>query len=219
MTALEWVSDGDVEIEVLPDVGARLHRLRAFGHDLLRTPDDPATHRTDPFFWGAYVMAPWCNRLETGPVEVGGRRIDLPSNFFDGSAIHGQVYVRRWDDLGDGRFAIRGGDDGWPWPYEVEVRYAVAERACSIELSLTDLGTDPMPAGIGIHPWFLRPAEVAIHGDAVFRSNIATEPRPEPVEGPFDLREVGLMAEGLDATWTDLTEPSSRCAGRRPASA
>ena len=42
-------SDGDVEVIVLPEAGARFHRLRAFGHDLLRTPDDPDTHHRDPF--------------------------------------------------------------------------------------------------------------------------------------------------------------------------
>ena len=55
-----------LEVIVLPQVGARLHRLRAFGHDLLRTPPDPGTHATDPYFWGAYVMAPWCNRILPG---------------------------------------------------------------------------------------------------------------------------------------------------------
>lgn len=208
MTSTDWSSDGDVAIEVLPEVGARLHRLRAFGHDLLRTPEDPAMHRTDGFFWGGYIMAPWCNRIQTGPVDVGARRLDLPSNFFDGSAIHGQVYGRPWRDLGDGRFAIDGGGDAWPWPYAVEARYEVAGGAVRIGLALTNRADDPMPAGIGIHPWFRRPALVAIHGDAVYPANAATDPEPEPVRGPFDLRSVEPMADGLDATWTALTEPA-----------
>ena len=111
-------ADADVEVEVLPELGARLHRVRAFGHDLLRTPDDPATHRDDPFFWGGYVMTPWCNRIEAAPVDVGGHRIALGSNFPDGTAIHGQVYVRPWQPAGDGALPIDGGGDGdgWPWP-------------------------------------------------------------------------------------------------------
>ena len=35
-------SDGNVDVVVLPEAGARIHRLRAFGHDVLRTPADPA---------------------------------------------------------------------------------------------------------------------------------------------------------------------------------
>lgn len=90
-------ADGPIEVELLPAVGARLHRLRAFGHDLLRTPDDPAEHARDPFRWGAYVMAPWCNRIAAVRTDVNGETVSVPSNFPDGTAIHGQVYDARWD--------------------------------------------------------------------------------------------------------------------------
>jgi aldose 1-epimerase len=202
------LSDGTIEVVVLPDVGARLHRLRAFGHDLLRTPGDVREHLRDPFFWGAYVMAPWCNRIEAGPVFVGSQRIALGSNFPDGSAIHGQVYARPWDRHEDGTLSVSGGGDGWPWAYEVGLRIEVVARTVRMELSLLNTSADPMPAGLGIHPWFRRPLLVAIRGNAVYAENLATAPRPEPVHGPFDLREIGEMSAGLDATWTDLGEPA-----------
>ena len=46
------VADRLIEVELLPDVGARMHRLRVFGHDLLRTPDDASAYVRDPFRWG-----------------------------------------------------------------------------------------------------------------------------------------------------------------------
>ncbi len=61
------VADGPLEAVLLPEAGARLHRLRAFGHDLLRTPSDPVDHLRDPIVWGGYLMAPWCNRLAREP--------------------------------------------------------------------------------------------------------------------------------------------------------
>ncbi|MEO8229992.1 MAG: hypothetical protein ABI628_09565 [Chloroflexota bacterium] len=201
------ISDGSLEVVVLPQVGARLHRLRAFGHDLLRTPADPATHKDDPFFWGSYVMAPWCNRIDADPVRVDSHRVALGTNFPDGTAIHGQVYARPWDLLADGTLRVRSGGDGWPWAYEVGQRIEVMGDVVRIELALTNLADDPMPAGLGIHPWFRRPLLLAIRGDSVFRSNTESEPWPEPVGGPFDLRVVGAMADDLDGTWSDLTEP------------
>ena len=201
------LSDGAVEVVVLPGVGARLHRLRAFGHDLLRTPADPAEHLRDPFFWGAYVMAPWCGRIDARPVAVGSRRVSVASNFPDGSAIHGQVYARPWDVRGDGILGVAGGGDGWPWEYEVVLRIEVVDRSVRLGLRLANLSTDPMPAGLGIHPWFLRPVLVAVRGDAVYRSNAASARDPEPVAGPYDLRRVGQPAADLDATWTGLAEP------------
>lgn len=201
------LADGPIELTVLPGVGARLHRLRVFGRDLIRTPAEPSVHIRDPFFWGSYVMAPWCNRLSADRVDVGSRRVELGSNFPDGTAIHGQVYARPWEHDGHGELWIRGGGDGWPWQYEVRQRIAVTPRTIGLALSLTNRSDDPMPAGIGIHPWFMRPIQVGIHAASVFPTNLDSQPIPDPVHGPFDRREIGEMADGLDASWADLADP------------
>ena len=201
------VTDGEVEAVVLPEVGARLHRLRAFGHDVLRTPGDPAVHARDPFFWGAYIMAPWCNRIAPGSVRVGSQRISLRSNFPDGTAIHGQVYATPWEPRSDGSLHAVGGGNEWPWPYDAGVRMEVHSRTLGIDLTLTNLSDEPMPAGLGIHPWFLRPVAVAIRADTVIPSNTDVRSQPEPVRGRFDLRALGEMSPDLDAAWTDLAEP------------
>ncbi len=69
-------------------------------------------------------------------------------------------------------------------------RYTVADATVGIELRVTNLADEPMPAGIGIHPWFMRPLEVAIRAESVFRSNLATAPDPEPVAAEYDLRRL-----------------------------
>ncbi len=200
-------SDGAIEVVVLPEAGARLHRLRAFGHDLLRTPADPEEHLRDRFFWGGYVMAPWCGRIDAETVTVGSRVIDLDSNFPDGTAIHGQVHTQPWELRPDGGLAIEAGGDGWPWNYEVSLRIEVKEPTVRIVLDLLNRSGDPMPAGLGIHPWFRRPVRVAIRGGAFHSPNTATPPQAERVLGHFDLRRIGQMADDLDATWTDLADP------------
>lgn len=200
-------SDGPIELAVLPEAGARIHRLRAFGHDLLRTPEDPEEHLRDRFFWGSYVMAPWCGRIEAGQTTVGSRVIDLGANFPDGTAIHGQVHTQPWEQRPDGTLHIEGGGDGWPWNYEVGLGIAIREVAVRIDLRLINRSSDPMPAGLGIHPWFRRPVRVAIRGATFHSPNTATPAQPEPVLGHFDLRRIGKMADDLDATWTDLADP------------
>ena len=207
MEALTLTSDV-LEAVVLPQAGARLHRLRAFGRELLRTPDRPEVHLADPFFWGAYVMAPWCNRVQAGPTEFGSRRMDLPSNFTDGSAIHGQVYARPWQTQADGSLSIRGGGDGWPWRYEVRERIRVTDAQLRIELAVANLDDEPMPAGLGIHPWFLRPVSVAIHAQDVLADNLDGAAPPRPVAGRLDLRALGEMPDDLDATWAYPADPA-----------
>jgi aldose 1-epimerase len=196
-----------IELVVLPDVGARLHRLRVFGHDVLRTPDDPEVHVRDPFFWGGYPMAPWCGRVDAAPVDIGGRQVSLPSNFPDGSAIHGQVYATPWEVRDDRSLVIRAGGDVWPWPYDVTMKVETRDTRVGFDYTLTNLADEAMPAGIGVHPWFLRPLHVAIRAEGVLSPNQATPPEPTPVSGSFDLRELAEMPSDLDATWTDLTDP------------
>ena len=201
------LASGSIEVVVLPEAGARLHRLRAFGHDLLPTPDDHAMHLRDPFSWGAYVMAPWCNRIDAEPVVVGPHRVELGPNFSDGSAIHGQVYDRPWQWSGDGTFTVEAGGDGWPWRYEVMQQIEIGDRSLRLDYRLINRSPDPMPAGLGVHPWFVKPVLVAIRGDAVHPMNSGIQARAEPVAGPFDLRALAPMPPDLDATWTELGTP------------
>jgi aldose 1-epimerase len=201
------IGSGRIEVEVIPEVGARIHRLRVDGLDLLRTPPDARRHLDDPYFWGSYPMAPWCNRVAAGQATVAGHDLDLPVTFSDGTAIHGQVSRVPWAEDGDASFRVQAGGDGWPWPYEVRQAIEVDDNSVVVQLRLTNLADDPMPAGIGLHPWFRRPIRVAIDAAGVHRSNLEPSARPEPVAGRLDRRRLGTLPDGLDAAWTGLADP------------
>jgi aldose 1-epimerase len=203
------IENESIRAEVLPGVGARLHRLRVFGHDLLRTPDDPAEHERDPFRWGAYVMAPWCNRIVAAPTDVHGQMVNLPSNFPDGTAIHGQVYGARWDVGSDGFLSIAGGGDGWPWRYRCSLRVSLNDSVLTIDQSLTNLADTPMPGGLGLHPWFRRPLDLRVNADAVISSNLDPDAALERVSGPWDLRASRRVPDDLDATWLVAGDPAA----------
>jgi aldose 1-epimerase len=194
----------ELEVVLLPELGARIHRLRAFGIDLLRTPPDHEVHERDPFFWGAYVMAPWCNRVAAHPFDVAGRTVDLAPNFPDGTAIHGQVYARPWLISPDGPMHVGGGDDGWPWAYHVTALPAVERETLTIAYELENRSDVPMPAGIGLHPWFRAPVEVAISADAVYPSNVRSPAEAEQIDNGLDLRTATVPSTGTDVTYTRL---------------
>jgi len=198
------IASDDVELELLPELGGRWHRLRAFGRDLLRTPDDLDAYRREPFFWGAYVMAPWCNRLTVGPRQVADRAVDLAPNFPDGTAIHGQVYRLPWDATPSGTLRVAAGGAGWPWRYDVQQRIELDGRRLVLIAALTNRSGGLMPAGIGIHPWFRQPLELSVAAERVFTSNEASTSHPVPVDGDHDLRRARAVPPDLDATWTDL---------------
>ena len=206
-TRIVRLDGSDISLEVLPDIGARLHRLTVRGHDLLRTPDDPRLHSRDPFFWGGFVMAPWCNRIRPERTQVEGRTVDLEPNFRDGTAIHGQVYAAEWQQTGDTAFAIERGGGTWPWRYRVEMDYAIEALRLTVTQRLVNLADGPMPGGIGLHPWFVAEPELSIASSLVYPSNTDSIPRPEPVSGDLDMRSRRQLPEGVDAAWADATQP------------
>ncbi|MEO6349783.1 MAG: hypothetical protein ABIP53_03950 [Candidatus Limnocylindrales bacterium] len=210
MSTLEQVvlSGNDIEVVVVPDVGARLHGLRVHGADLLRTPTHLSEHLSDPFFWGGYVLAPWCNRVDAAPTEVLGQVVDLASNFEDGSAIHGQVYASAWAQTGDSSFAIDHEGAGWPWPYRVEIEYLIEASRLTIAQRLRNDSSTQMPGGIGLHPWLLGEPRIAIHAASAYESNADSAPFPGPVAGKLDMRVAGSLEVGVDATWVDLDDPA-----------
>jgi aldose 1-epimerase len=193
----------ELEVELLPELGCRLHRLRAFGTDLLRTPADPATHAADPFFWGAYVMAPWTNRVSAAPMAVAGRTVDVPSNFPDGTAIHGQVAAAPWERTGEASFRVEHGGDGWPWAYAVTADVAVEGPRLRLAYRLANRSDGPMPAGLGLHPWWVRPVEVGLVARTVHPHNADPDAAPAAAHGPWAL-DGGPPRPGLDASWLDV---------------
>lgn len=211
-TRVVAIASDAIELDVLPELGARLHRLSVFGRELLRRPDGPLVHVGDPFRWGGYVMAPWCNRIEPVATEVGGTTVRVPANSSDGTALHGQVYLARWDDLGSGVFRVTGGGDGWPWPYETTIGFSPGDAQAGVatlrvEQVLTNLDDRPMPGGLGFHPWFRGPILVRINADRVLPSNLRAGDSSQPAAGDFDLGELRTMPAGLDATWLDPGAP------------
>ena len=203
---LTWSSDV-IEVTVLPAAGCRLHRVRAFGRDLLRTPDEPATHVDEPFFWGGYVMAPWTNRVRAGRHLVAGREVDLQPNFADGTAIHGLVHLAQWERTDERVFAVRDGGNGWPWPYEVRAAIGVEGRRLTLSYALLNRADAPMPAGIGLHPWFRRPIAVGLSAASVIPRNDDPHADAQPAAGDLALSVHRPLADGLDATWLDVDPP------------
>ena len=204
MKELRLATD-DLEVVVLPDVGGRLHRVRAFGIDVLRTPDDRAEHVRDPFYWGSYPMLPWGGRVSPGQYAVAGRTVDLPANHPDGWAIHGQAYAAPWEVVDEKVLRFAGGGDGWPWMYEAEMAFDVGPALLRVDLALTNTDSAEMPAGIGLHPWFRAPVAIQVPAEFAYDDNTTSSPGAVPVSGATDLRTRRELEVGIDTTWTALT--------------
>jgi aldose 1-epimerase len=150
-------------------------------------------------------MLPWCGRVASGLMRVDGELVDLPANQAEGWAIHGQAYDAPWEVVGASTLRFAGGGQGWPWSYEAGMSFSLEGSALTVDMSLTNTSEEPMPAGIGLHPWFAGPPELRLPADLAYDDNTLSSPLPAPVTGAYDLRKLRELAVGLDSTWTGLT--------------
>jgi len=159
------LNEGALRATILPGLGAGLADLSLRGPNgypvpLLRRAPHDAAHFNE---LACYLMAPWSNRIAGAAFEFGGRTQRLRPNWADGTAIHGDVCSRPWAILDrtpvSARLALDSrshADANWPWPFVARVRYEIGAEAFATELSVTNLGDAPMPAGLGFHPYFMR---------------------------------------------------------------
>ena len=188
--AMERLISGPLDVELLPDVGGRCHRVRAFGRDLLRVPDDVSVLADDPFFWGWYPLVPWTNRVPGGRLRWKGAVVELPPNYPDGSALHGHAYTAPWTVVGPGDYEFRFSGGTFPWPYTARQRWSVDGPTLTQVLSVTNDADAAMPAGLGIHPWWVADGGLAVHvpSRAAYHceDGLAIGPpvAADPVDGP-----------------------------------
>lgn len=123
-----------------------------------------AADATGPLDAACFPLVPWCNRIGDAAFEFEGKTYSLRRNFPpEAHAIHGEGWLNPWTvrERTDAdailvyahtdTSAARG---GWPWPYQAIQSLALEDTGLTIRLSVRNQGTTPMPAGLGLHPYF-----------------------------------------------------------------
>ncbi len=141
------LSGGDAELRVDAAEGGRISSLRIRGEELL------VSRAADPLAWGCYPMAPFAGRLRNGEFLHGAHRYALPRNM-PPHAIHGTVFTRPWEWVGEDALATDLAKD-WPWPGRVEQRFRLEPDRLRVTLEI-HASERAFPASAGFHPWFRR---------------------------------------------------------------
>lgn len=168
------LASGGYNARLQPAAGGRLLSLSKDGRALLRAQTHALTAdgaAADPREAACFPCAPYFGRL-AGGLLFGRRRWPLkptlPACDAD-HALHGEAWVRRWAlrdqsmDRADMRYRHRGDEPGaYPFAYEAAQIVRVAEEGLRIDLTLTNLGDGPMPAGLGLHPYLHRTPDTRV---------------------------------------------------------
>ena len=166
------LSDGDLTLELLPDLGAAVATLRYQGRDVLR-PTPPGAD--DPFDTAAFALAPFANRIADGHFRVGNREVKIPCNA-PGQAhpLHGHAWRKPWrvESATTDRAVLifEHPADSWPWRYTVTQTLALRGDSLEVTLAIENQDATPMPVGLGWHPYFRKGpgAQLKTHVEGVW---------------------------------------------------
>ncbi len=156
-------------------------------------------------------MVPWANRVPGATLHFDGRVIQLPADF-QGHAIHGRALKKPWAVVSANRIEFfEDGNGNYPWPYAAWQEFGVTGNSAWVYIGVANTGTERMPAGLGIHPWWVsddKPLEVRLPAELVYpsRDRYPVAGDPVPVSGNLDLRALGAPDWDIDEIWTGLTE-------------
>jgi aldose 1-epimerase len=161
------LTDGLAEAEVAPAEGGCLTAFRWQGReggrdgaiDWLRPA--PPQRGFAPSASACFPLVPYSNRIRQGRFHFAGRDYTLAPNFDPSPhTIHGHGWQRAWQvaaqDKDSLTLAYRHDGSDWPQPYRAEQRFVLADGSLSVTLAVTNEGDGPMPAGLGLHPYFPR---------------------------------------------------------------
>lgn len=171
------------ELGLTPQLGGTVAYFRHEGRDLLRAATSAA-----PTGSAAFPMVPFCGRIANGRFPWNGREVRLTPNFPpEPHAIHGHGWTRPWEvtEKTANRAVLRydhtAGD--WPWAYRAEQHFGLGPSGLTLDLSLTNLSEEPMPAGIGWHPYFAA-AGASIKADTTLVWETGPDMLPLPPRTP-----------------------------------
>jgi len=190
---------GDWSATLLPERGAAFAALTFRGRDVLR----PIAPGGDPTagFHGAFLMAPWTNRLDGGRFVLDGIEHRMPINRpAEGNALHGFVREHAWhvESAEDARATLTCAAARAPFDVVARLEVALSEAGLALSLALRNAGPMAVPMGIGWHPFFARPrgTRLAFGARTVFgraARGLAVGPRASA-----GLRGADAVLEGLD---------------------
>ena len=153
-------------LEIIPNLGASIKKLEAkIGSSLtpvMRVTPDSALNGNSASPCSSFTLAPFSNRIRDAKFVLEGREYQLRATAPDGTTQHGDVRNQPWQVIRGNHalecyFDSRNVPDfNFPFPIRMKVIYSVIENTLTTHLELENFGNSSIPAGFGLHPYFLR---------------------------------------------------------------
>jgi aldose 1-epimerase len=162
---------GRLFVELAPAAGGAISRIAVDGEDVLRpmSPADVASGKGNHA--AAYPLVPYSNRIRSGELVFEGEIFHLERNWPGvNHPMHGDGWAHGWhlEKQDDRSVEIsylheRAGErGGWPFRYRAHQSYRLDDDRLTVRMALENLEDRAVPAGLGLHPFFVRDADTEL---------------------------------------------------------
>jgi aldose 1-epimerase len=192
----------DYELVLAPGIGGAIAGFTHQGRPVLRGSDAP----NSPLDCGCFPLVPYCNRIRGGRFNFRGITVRLAPNMQgDPSPLHGQGWLGPWlverqeADFACLFFAHQPGE--WPWAYEARQTFRLGDDGLDAEIECRNLSADPMPCGLGFHPYYPCDSGTRIDTQVEKVWEVDDDVLPTgtaPATGRYALEGTPACARGLD---------------------
>ena len=201
------LSSADLKLELSPCIGGAIARLSYVAgskpRSILRDCHTPLENVLDA---ASFPLVPFVNRVRDGSFSFRGRTVSLAPNMIgDPSPLHGQGWLNAWtvDESGDSEATLsyRHKPGEWPWAYDAEQQFCVDDGVLWVRLTCRNTSGEPMPCGLGQHPYFPCSARTRIDTTVSHVWTIDEQVLPVakiPATGRYNLSNRLICGQDLD---------------------
>lgn len=160
-----------LELEVLPELGGGIKSFNFFTNGIKRP---IFRHTVDPKNVGElgyFPLIPFSNRIKNGHFQWRDKSINLPLNFLpEKHAIHGFGWQSEWQITEQSNtqlvLSYKNNCAQWPFDFAAKQIFTLTDNTLEIELHIENHSNEPMPCGLGFHPYFTKTEQVKVETGA-----------------------------------------------------
>lgn len=202
------LASGSLELALAPARGGSIARFDRIAENRGKTRVLRGCEGIPPTVLDAasFPLVPYCNRIRDGAFRFRNRNVTLAENMPpDPSPLHGQGWLSPWEMLRSNfreaelRLVRPAGE--WPWAYEALQHFSLDPNGLTLLLTCRNLSDQPMPCGLGQHPYFPCTSETRLDTGVTCAWTVDEKVLPVakvPAEGRYDLRNRRVCGQGLD---------------------
>jgi aldose 1-epimerase len=201
------LTSGPLELVLAPHVGGSIasfdYRHENEKVSIFRSSDSELQNVLEA---ASFPLVPYCNRIREGRFSFRGREISIAVNMpGDPSPLHGDGWLAPWEveraGESEAELVFRHESGEWPWTYEARQHFRLDAAGLTIRLGCRNLSDEPMPCGLGQHPYYPCTGETRLDTSVTHVWTIDDKVLPVekvPATGRFDLANRLVCGQDLD---------------------